>query len=521
MLTFDTLTVGLLAAGLFLGLIGALKAPVLRAAVAGVTLTAGLAHLVIEGPRWQMAPAYVVLVLQLCTHWGGLIPTIGARIEGVRWGPRLAARSAALFLLGLSVTASFALPMFRLPPPTGPFQVGTTTLHFTDQARYEPHTVEPFDRRELPVRVWYPAASVAPGARPVAYLRDGEVMSRAMFGTGALRFLFGHLASIPTHALGDAPISSVSTAYPVLVFSHGRTSFPGQNMTLMEDLASRGYVVFAIDHAYGAAQSVLSSGRIARFEPRVYELDSPEVHSAPAPTDADMRVLADSLDGAKTRAVVSKLMAYSPRADAINRYGLDIWVADQRFVLDEIERLQAGRGESPFAGRLDLSRLGMIGMSQGGAATIATCATDSRCKAGVSLDGFALHLIETPPQQRPFMTMNNGDFRQNLAVFGRGPSWDYWMSVQGTHHANFTDMPMVTRLWRVAGLLGDVKGGAGPIEPRRMQTILRAYVRAFFDKHLMSARAPLLDGPSSGFPEVKHFTVKQPAQPIGKTGIPS
>ncbi|MCI3182311.1 hypothetical protein C5708_18880 [Caulobacter sp. CCUG 60055] len=510
MLIFDTLTLGLLTLWLLSGLVGALKKTPWPTALAILALAACATHLLVEGPRWQMGPAYVVLLVLAVLQLGAVWPPLGGRFNGAGGRTRGAARWIAALLLVLTVVASFLFPMFRLPKPSGAYAVGTTTLHFVDPSRYELHTVEPFDRRELMAHVWYPATAAA-GAKPVPYLTDPDVMAQATAGSLPLAPFFTHLGAIPTHSFQDAPISPARRTYPVVVFSHGRNAFWGQNLTLMEDLASRGYVVVAIDHVYGAGQSDLPGGRVARFVPEVYENRGPEPHRGTPPSEADLKAIATSLKGDEVRSAIQKLMAYSPRADAKNRYGLNIWIADQRFILDQIESLQTGRTPSPFAGRLDLSRLGMMGMSFGGAATIATCATDDRCKAGVSLDGFALHLTELPPRQHPFMTLNSGDYGVNLAIFGRGPSWDYWMQVRGANHSNFTDLPMVTRLWRLAGLAGDVKGGAGPIDPGHMQALLRAYVSAFFDKHLMGAPAPLLDGPSPDFPEVRHFTVKRPS----------
>ena len=42
-----------------------------------------------------------------------------------------------------------------LPPPTGPYQVGTTSLHLIDQSRPNPWAASP-SYRELMVSVWYP-----------------------------------------------------------------------------------------------------------------------------------------------------------------------------------------------------------------------------------------------------------------------------------------------------------------------------------------------------------------------------
>jgi hypothetical protein len=52
-----------------------------------------------------------------------------------------------------------------LPRPSGPYKVGTTTLHLVDRARHDPHVVaQPY--RELMVNLTYPARDTA--GRPIA-----------------------------------------------------------------------------------------------------------------------------------------------------------------------------------------------------------------------------------------------------------------------------------------------------------------------------------------------------------------
>jgi len=73
-------------------------------------------------------------------------------------------------------------------------------------------------------------------------------------------------------------------------------------------------------------------------------------------------------------------------------------------------------------------------------------------------------------------------------------SWKRWLVVAGAVHASFTDF----------GLLADQAGidiGAG-LSGARSLDITRAYVRAFFDQHLLGRPQALLDQPSARYPEV-------------------
>ncbi|GAB3891694.1 hypothetical protein GCM10029964_065280 [Kibdelosporangium lantanae] len=57
-----------------------------------------------------------------------------------------------------------------LPEPTGPYEVGTTSVHLVDPARHDPWD-PPGAPRELMISLWYPAQSTAghpraPGCHP-------------------------------------------------------------------------------------------------------------------------------------------------------------------------------------------------------------------------------------------------------------------------------------------------------------------------------------------------------------------
>src|SRR5262245_2070971 len=131
-----------------------------------------------------------------------------------------------------------------LPAPTGPYRVGTTSLHLIDDSRTDPLAPTP-RARELMVRLWYPAAqSDQPAAE---YLMPGVASVSVDF----LRAVTGadlptDLLSFATHSLQDAP-AMPGVRRPVVLFSPGLGFSAGLNTALHEELASRGYVVAGIE----------------------------------------------------------------------------------------------------------------------------------------------------------------------------------------------------------------------------------------------------------------------------------
>lgn len=66
--------------------------------------------------------------------------------------------------------------------------------------------------------------------------------------------LFGYLDAIPTHTAEGAAVSGTLPKYPVLLFSPGVRSTRYQSMTIVEELASNGYIVVGIAHPYTSSK---------------------------------------------------------------------------------------------------------------------------------------------------------------------------------------------------------------------------------------------------------------------------
>ena len=104
----------------------------------------------------------------------------------------------------------------------GPYAVGRSTQQVTDPDRPE---------RTLTVEVWYPAASAA---EPTPY----ELVPGVEFAAD--------LSTVDAPPSDEAP-------FPVLVFSHGSGGLRQQSATIVETVASHGFVVVAADHAGNTA----------------------------------------------------------------------------------------------------------------------------------------------------------------------------------------------------------------------------------------------------------------------------
>lgn len=463
-----------------------------------LALVFAITHLNTEGQRWQMWPAYGVLIAALLwAFFGVMVRSKQTTLVGTgRWPMvrRVTTASVFITLILCSFTASYLFPMFDLPQPSGPHEVGSREFHFIDHERQETYTADTSDVRELMVQVWYPALPDV-NSKATPYWRHAEIQSAALTKLMNLpEFIFSHLGLIATNSAWGAQLSDTQAKYPVLVFSHGyKQGSAGQNTSLMEALASHGYIVFSIDHAYVGQVSIYPNGRVASFDSATF---ARQALSKKALLIRDK--MRTSTDWQEQIELLRQVEAMGERMDAMIS-ALDIWAADQVFVLSEIEKLTAEPASSTqdniFAGRLNLSQLGIFGMSFGGSTAVQTCVVDTRCKAGINFDGFMMSQIKLPPLEKPFMFINSENFLFYNAMFEKATGPSYALNIDGSKHINHSDFSIVSPLFQMMGALGSIEG-------YRMLAVTEAYVLAFFDKHLKGHAAPLLDAPSVDYNEV-------------------
>ncbi len=398
---------------------------------------------------------------------------------------------AVVSVLLVAVSSAHAQHTVRLPQPTGPYQIGTTYFALVDETRPEVFTDDPKDHRELLVRCWYPAQPVA-GAKPEPFWgkETKEIGSLLAQFMRLPKTAFDDLALVQSHAYTDAPLAKSKSSYPVLTFSHGYIpGFISQNTAQMEELASHGYVVFSIGHTYETVANIFPDGRVVPFSQTRFMTFAQGAGKA----NVLVTKYTAATEPTEKDALIKRIVADWPVLDE----SLRIWAADVRFVLDELEKMNSGKRKSIFARTLDLKRIGIFGMSFGGATAGQVCAVDKRCKAGINLDGLQSGELIDHPMERPFMFMQSeGAGNINRLFFERAKNDAYYVVVKGTKHFNYSDFSMFSPDYQKAGLLG-------PIDGARMEGIINSYVLAFFDKYLKGKETSLLKGPPSNYPEVE------------------
>jgi dienelactone hydrolase len=346
-----------------------------------------------------------------------------------RWRPILIAGAAVGILLIASTWGHLAVL-----PATGSQSVGRERIVLLDTDRSELHTEELSDHRSVPVELWYPAK--AETGHPASYLEDLSTIADGLVASGTLsRFEALGLSLVRTEVRADAEV--LGGDHPVVVLSPGNETNVGFYASIAEELASHGYLVIGVDHAYQVAATATSGGTVAVYD------------SAADAEDPALGIAAK----------------------------IDERVADVRFVLDS---LQSGEGPlAGFASSADLDRLGIVGHSNGGLTAFEVCRVDPRVDACLNMDGQAAggllgHSPDSQPPSAPFMfltkeTVIHPAIDQRL----EGAASAVRAVVPDAAHDSFTDGPLFR-----PGL------NPGATTSQRLMTTIRSTTLAFFNQWL-------------------------------------
>ena len=294
----------------------------------------------------------------------------------------------------LSVSSNPAKGLtLTLPAPRGRYATGESTFRLVDDTRPDPW-VPSQPQRELMISVFYPA--VRTGDRPFTNQFPAAVAAAvgpAVEGSFTLPAGLVDWAATRTHSVTD--VAMAPGRFPVVLYSPGAGDPRDWNVSLVEDLASRGFVVVTIDHTGEAPAVGFPDGHVVGNGPL-------------------MAAWAEAFENGTTLAFFTKLMGAR--------------MADTELVLDQLTSLPVRLTDG-----MDLNRIGMFGHSAGGFTAANMMYVEPRIKAGINMDGtleynvvpdgtnlseVALHGLD-----RPFLLMGSSSAQRERypprAVVGR------------------------------------------------------------------------------------------------------
>lgn len=319
-----------------------------------------------------------------------------------------------------------------IPAPVGDFAVGAILLDVED-ARPAEEMPDGLGRT-IEAQVWYPARGGSPGPRMPYFPRPAvldRMLAQGYFSQPDVRL--AEWARMEVHALRNALPAVQAGGFPLLLFAPAAGIPFEQYTALLQELASRGFVVVAV------------APRAAR--PSSFRRTSTGAYAE----DPDQRAA-------------------------------DLSLVLRRFV-------SATGSVAAIAQRADLTRAGALGHAAGGLVALRACGREAVLQRCASLDGAPMDADRARPLPRPFLVLAShpdSGAAQATITAGAQDAPELWRellarsddppgamyALAGASTMTFTDAPFV--MPAIAGALGQ-RG-----EPAVLQRITVEALAAFF-----------------------------------------
>lgn len=271
--------------------------------------------------------------------------------------------------------------------------------------------------------------------------------------------------------------------FPLVVFSHGSFGYYQSNHSTYTELASNGYVVVSTEHPHHSLFTTDTSGN-------TIIVDSSFMNDV-------MSINAE--DVSEETAYEHSSEWFRLRAEDINFAIASIKSAAGANALPEYWYSQQSEDIITALSMTDIEKIGVMGHSLGGAASVSVGRTRSDISAVIDLDGTMLsevtgfqndrQIVNDEPYTTPLLSFDNEEhhfsslesrelgkpYANNIvhdnAVCG------YRTYIVGTGHMNFTDLPMFAP--PLAKMLG-----TGSIDPEECMLTVNRITLEFFDSFL-------------------------------------
>ena len=395
------------------------------------------------GQKWRFVPLLgflAILLLAAALRW---LRIRGREDTEKKTGSVVASCVISILLITLLLVPVFVFTGYRGLPVSGQYAAAEASAILVDRSRTDPFE-DDGSSCEVPVHFYYP---------------EGE--------TDAAQF-------------------------PLVVFSHGAFGYYQSNTSTYMELACSGYVVIALDHPHHAFFTQNTEGKTVLVDQGFFQT-AMDVSSDDPYEDVEGHY-------------------------AIYREWMAQRTADMNFVLDTVEA--AGQdgvlddswflpGQDPdtilsVLKMTDLTKIGLMGHSMGGATAVQLGRDRNDVSAVVDLDGTMLgeylgaengeFIINEEPYTVPVLEFNNwesyNDRREFLAQGGRYPndelirhaSVGYSVTIRDTLHMDYTDLPLLSPF--LGRMLGSGERGC-----RETLTIVNGLVLDFFNYYLKGSGA--------------------------------
>lgn len=340
---------------------------------------------------------------------------------------------------------------------SGEYAVGTEVFTVVDGERKE-QLGNKEGNRKISVRMYYPVSKAEALGK-----ERGRIFSEKK--KAAVQKAF-HIKKYDEAALTAEYYENVPQAagekFPLVMFNHGYNSYVEANTYLCIELASHGYIIASVGHAFEAVENDYEDGSYDLYDKKINKIMYTSMFKAVLAQNKALKKKLSPEEGYKE--FVNFQDTYTPYIK--NR--ITEWRKDNVCVLDELKKR--------YEGRIDFSYgVGASGHSLGGAAAYNLCQYEADFACGINIDGAVFGEYENKTMERPFFQIcckENYNFETKPLLDTTAPV--HYAIFSGMKHIGFTDAKFNVPL----------KAVVGKMNPEIMYKHLSDIHIKFFDKYL-------------------------------------
>ncbi|MEQ8560089.1 MAG: hypothetical protein RID18_01170, partial [Cytophagales bacterium] len=240
-----------------------------------------------------------------------------------------------ILLIGISSFSKEETIM--LPKPGGAYAIGTMTYFWSDESRTMTYSSHQGDKRCIAVQLWYPA-------------EKDTLAQKALYAGNNSQYKM-----VNTHSKLYAPFNKSIATAPLILIIPGRGMERFAYTSIIEELASQGFVVAAIDMPE-LGYMVLPDGKEIKTSARF------------APPDGLMAGPYEKVDEFYEEAV-------------------KLGMQDLEFAIEKIVALNAYDPSGRFTSKINMEKIGLFGHSLGGRIAGELAAGNNKVKAFAAMEG--------------------------------------------------------------------------------------------------------------------------------------
>lgn len=340
---------------------------------------------------------------------------------------------------------------------SGEYAVGTECFSITDIGRKDVLSDENEDRK-IPVRMYYPVSKA-----DVTGKERATIFSEAKKKTIMKAFHIKNVSDDMNYAdYYENVLVADNQKFPLIMFSMGYNSYVESNTFLLCELASHGYIVASVGHAYEAVENDYDDGTHDVFNKKINKM------------------MYTSMLGAilSQRKLLKKKLSHKDALDAFdvfqNKFTPYIKGRVTEWQKDIVKALESVKER--YSENIDFSRgIGASGHSLGGCLAYYLCRYNDEFSCGINIDGGLFGDYEEKRMKKPFCQIS---CKENINVETR-PFIDtdadtYQVVFDDMKHMGFTD----------AKFYIPIKALSGKLDSDEMYKHLAYTHITFFDKYL-------------------------------------